>query len=87
MTSARQDTIPLPGASVPPDAPADTPPRRGDLTPEMLAADWWTDQLVAAAGIPIVDIPFVIDRRRHRLLRHRGLPADLRRPDRRRSAC
>src|ERR1700709_956005 len=31
----------------------------GDLTDELIATDQWTDQLVAAAGIPIVDIPFV----------------------------
>jgi hypothetical protein len=31
----------------------------GDLTPELLASDWWTDAMVAAAGIPVVDIPFV----------------------------
>ncbi len=59
MTSVRPDTIPMPGGSAPPDAPVGTLPRRGDLTPELLAADWWTDQLVAAAGIPVVDVPFV----------------------------
>jgi len=31
----------------------------GDLTDQMLATDFWTDELVASAGIPIVDIPFV----------------------------
>jgi len=31
----------------------------GDLTPELLHTDVWSDQLVAAAGIPIVDVPFV----------------------------
>lgn len=31
----------------------------GDLTDQMLETDFWTDELVAAAGIPIVDIPFV----------------------------
>jgi hypothetical protein len=29
----------------------------GDLTDEMLATDFWTDELVARAGIPIVDVP------------------------------
>jgi len=31
----------------------------GDLTDEMIATDEWTDALVARAGIPIVDVPFV----------------------------
>lgn len=31
----------------------------GDLTDQMLATPVWTDDLVAAAGIPVVDVPFV----------------------------
>jgi hypothetical protein len=31
----------------------------GDLTPELLASDLWTDAMVGAAGIPVVDVPFV----------------------------
>ena len=31
----------------------------GDLTEELLTSDWWTDAMVAAAGIPLVDVPFV----------------------------
>ncbi len=31
----------------------------GDLTEGLLAADTWTDEQVAAAGIPVVDVPFV----------------------------
>src|SRR5580704_3485901 len=31
----------------------------GDLTQELLTSDWWTDAMVAAAGIPVVDMPFV----------------------------
>jgi hypothetical protein len=31
----------------------------GDLTEELLNSDWWTDAIVADAGIPIVDVPFV----------------------------
>lgn len=34
-------------------------PISGDLTDQMLQTDFWTDELVAAAGIPIVDVPFV----------------------------
>ena len=47
MPPARQDTIALPGASAPPDDAVDAPPRRGDLTPELLATDGWTDRMVA----------------------------------------
>jgi hypothetical protein len=31
----------------------------GDLTTELIERDIWTDQMVAAAGIPVVDVPFV----------------------------
>ncbi len=31
----------------------------GDLTDEMIQTDWWTDQMVADAGIPVIDVPFV----------------------------
>src|SRR5918995_1712714 len=31
----------------------------GDLTPDLLQSDYWSDQMVAAAGIPIVDVPFL----------------------------
>lgn len=34
-------------------------PVAGDLTPELLHTSVWTDEQVAAAGIPIVDAPFV----------------------------
>ena len=32
---------------------------RGDLTQQLLDSDWWTDEMVAAAGIPVTDVPFV----------------------------
>jgi hypothetical protein len=35
------------------------PARPGDLTAELLETDWWSDELVTRAGIPIIDIPFV----------------------------
>lgn len=35
------------------------PMAAGDLTDQMLATDFWTDEMVAGAGIPIVDVPFV----------------------------
>jgi hypothetical protein len=54
----REDTIRLPGAAMRPDpAPGATQP--GDLTPELIATDWWSDDQVARAGIPVVDVPFV----------------------------
>jgi hypothetical protein len=51
-------------------APSDLPAKRaaasrsgaagtGDLTAELLETDWWTDDMVARAGIPITDVPFV----------------------------
>ena len=45
-----------------PPRPSAGPPQTaqpGDLTDELIATDWWSDQLVQAAGIPIVDVPFV----------------------------
>lgn len=35
------------------------PPRGPALPPELERADWWTDEMVAMAGIPIHDMPFV----------------------------
>jgi hypothetical protein len=34
-------------------------PVAGDLTDQLLSTDFWTDEMVAAAGIPIIDVPFV----------------------------
>ncbi len=31
----------------------------GDLRKELLTAEWWTDARVAAAGVPVVNVPFV----------------------------
>ncbi len=31
----------------------------GDLTDELIAQDWWDDSMVAAAGIPVRDVPLV----------------------------
>jgi hypothetical protein len=31
----------------------------GDLNDQLINTDWWADQMVQAAGIPIVDVPFV----------------------------
>jgi hypothetical protein len=34
--------------------------RGGDLTEELVGSDWWTDAMVHAAGIPVVDVPLVL---------------------------
>ncbi len=34
-------------------------PVAGDLTDQLLNTDFWTDEMVSAAGIPIIDVPFV----------------------------
>ncbi len=31
----------------------------GDLTDQLLTSDWWIDEMVEAAGIPVVDVPLV----------------------------
>ena len=36
-----------------------TQPQPGDLNDQLINTDWWTDQMVQAAGIPVVDVPFV----------------------------
>ena len=51
-----RETIRMPGAVA--SAP-DTSTSAGDLTPELLAADHWTDAMLAAAGIPVIEVPFV----------------------------
>ena len=53
----RDDTIRLPGLVVEPDPVGPLP--RGDLTPDLIATDRWSDDMVARAGIPIVDVPLV----------------------------
>lgn len=55
----REETILLPGSAgayVPDPSGAAQP---GDLTTELIETDWWSDDLVARAGIPVVDVPFV----------------------------
>jgi hypothetical protein len=41
-----------------PQAPG-RPVQPGDLTEQLLQSDFWTDEMLAAAGIPVVDVPFV----------------------------
>ena len=52
-----------PGFPAPTGSPQDDPSAGtklpGDLTDELINTDWWRDDLLAAAGIPIVDVPFV----------------------------
>jgi hypothetical protein len=39
--------------------PPSGPPQRGDLTDQLVNTHVWTDQMLAEAGIPIIDVPFV----------------------------
>jgi hypothetical protein len=38
---------------------AGPPAGGGDLTDELIATDWWTDAMLTAAGIPVIDVPLV----------------------------
>jgi hypothetical protein len=38
---------------------AQTPEAAGDITQELIDADWWSDDMVGRAGIPVYDVPFV----------------------------
>jgi hypothetical protein len=35
---------------------AGPPAGGGDLTDELIATDWWTDAMLTAAGIPVIDV-------------------------------
>ena len=35
------------------------PPVPGDLNDQLIASDFWTEQMLVEAGIPIIDVPFV----------------------------
>ncbi len=50
-----RETIRIPGSVVDDDHPAGS----GDLTEELIAANEWTDAMLAAAGIPVIEVPFV----------------------------
>jgi len=51
--------IAIGGRDVAPMADPAGPPTPGDLTPDLIGTSLWTDELVAAAGIPVVDVPLV----------------------------
>jgi hypothetical protein len=53
------ETIRVPGTEGIPTPDLSDSPSSGDLTTELLETDWWSDELVAQAGIPIVDAPLV----------------------------
>lgn len=57
--SVSHETITLPGVGrqLIDDQPAGA--TRGDLTDALIATDTWTDQMLADAGIPVIDVPFV----------------------------
>jgi hypothetical protein len=50
---------PVVGNAAAPEAEIHGPAVPGDLNEQLINTDWWTDQMVQAAGIPIVDVPFV----------------------------
>ena len=54
--SARE-TIHMPGAYI--DPGSDVQRAHGDLTEELIARPIWSDEMLAAAGIPVFDVPLV----------------------------
>ncbi|MHA3704798.1 hypothetical protein ACXR2U_21710 [Jatrophihabitans sp. YIM 134969] len=50
-------SVPTGRPAPPAPPPGGTAP--GDLTEELLRSDWWHDDMLARAGIPVVDVPFV----------------------------
>ncbi|MEO6203987.1 MAG: hypothetical protein ABIO67_01185, partial [Mycobacteriales bacterium] len=52
-----RETIKLAGAVSEPGE--DAPTGAGDLTDALIATDAWSDAMLAAAGIPVIDVPFV----------------------------
>jgi hypothetical protein len=58
MCMSARETIKVGAVKVPP-ARGPEAAASGDLTPELIAADAWTDELVTRAGIPIVDTSIV----------------------------
>ncbi len=53
-----RDTIHMPGAYVDPKVDAH-PGAPGDLTADMLGHPVWTDEMLAVAGIPVIEVPLV----------------------------
>ncbi len=56
QTTGTHQTIQTPGTGV---FEREQLSGKGDLTPELIDTPVWTDDMVARAGIPIIDIPFV----------------------------
>lgn len=60
QVTSHSATAPAPTGRFPhAEAPAGHRVAQGDLTAELIDADLWSDELVARAGIPVVDIPLV----------------------------
>jgi hypothetical protein len=53
----RTDSVSLPYEEL--QAAAEAAPMPGDLNDQLVATSLWTDQMVADAGIPVVDVPIV----------------------------
>jgi hypothetical protein len=56
---APEDTVKLGVGGVVEDDASDSGAGRGDLTPQLLNTDLWSEALLADAGIPVVDSPVV----------------------------
>ncbi|MFP5219548.1 MAG: hypothetical protein ACLGIG_07400 [Actinomycetes bacterium] len=54
-----RETIRVPGIVAAAEQPAEAAGGRGDFTEDLLRSDVWSDAMVAAAGIPVVETPFV----------------------------
>ncbi len=54
-----QQTIRLPGSGIAPADDSTASGRAGDLTEAMINADQWSDETLAAAGIPVIDTSIV----------------------------
>lgn len=57
MSGPETIRLPVPGTNS--AAETSSQAGSGDLTDELLATDHWTDQMLASAGIPVVEVPFV----------------------------
>jgi len=52
-------TVPRQEGMLVEDPEAGPAPGQGDLTDELIATDWWSDQMLSDAGIPVRDVEFV----------------------------
>src|SRR5205085_8281775 len=53
------DTIQIPMPGMAADGAVAVSGRPGDLTEQLITTSIWSDAMLAAAGIPVIDVPFV----------------------------